>query len=178
MEGKESFDQSRQIRQAEIKEGDLVLRHDSIAEIDMSQSRKLSYKWLSLYKVRKAIPDKGTYFLEEFDGTELAGTYSGNRLKKFIQRNKFYMPIATDADMDDSSSTDGSADGIDNEPPIPDNPTVRRSVRIQENAQMQEGIVLSSVPRPGRFEIVPPSLTDKQRREYVRYEEDDEGNII
>jgi hypothetical protein len=33
-------------------------------------------------------------------------------------------------------------------------------------------------PRPGRFEIVPPSLTDEQRREYVRYEEDDEGNLI
>ena len=44
MEGKEAFDQTRQIRQAEIKEGDLVLKHDSIAEIDMSRSRKLSYK--------------------------------------------------------------------------------------------------------------------------------------
>ena len=37
MEGKESFDQSRQIRQTEITEGDLVLRHDSIAEVDMSR---------------------------------------------------------------------------------------------------------------------------------------------
>jgi hypothetical protein len=96
----------------------------------MSWSRKLSYKWLGPYRVRKAIPDKRTYFLEEFDGTELASTYSGNRLKKFIQRNKFYMLIATDADMDDSSSTDGFADSIDNEPPILDNLMVCRSVRI------------------------------------------------
>jgi hypothetical protein len=88
------------------------------------------------------------------------------------------MLIATDTDMDDSSSTDGFANSIDNEPPILDNPTVRRSVRIQENAQMQENIVLSSVPRPGRFKIVPPLLTNKQRREYVRYEEDNKGNII
>jgi len=44
IKGKESFDQSRQIRQAEIKEGDLVLQHNSITEIDMSQVRKLSYK--------------------------------------------------------------------------------------------------------------------------------------
>jgi hypothetical protein len=51
IEGKESFDQSYQIRQAEIKEGDLVLQHNSIAEINMSQARKLSYKWLGLYKV-------------------------------------------------------------------------------------------------------------------------------
>jgi len=43
---------------------------------------------------------------------------------------------------------------------------------------MREGIVLSSAPRPGRFEIVPLSLTEEQRREYVRYEEDDKGNLI
>jgi hypothetical protein len=44
MEGKDSFNRTRQIRQIEIKKGDLVLRHDSIAEIDMSRSRKLLYK--------------------------------------------------------------------------------------------------------------------------------------
>jgi hypothetical protein len=35
-----------------------------------------------------------------------------------------------------------------------------------------------NAPRPRRLEIVPPSLTDEQRREYVRYKEDDEGNLI
>src|SRR3979490_98374 len=30
IEGKEAFDRTRQIRQKEIKEGDLILRHDSI----------------------------------------------------------------------------------------------------------------------------------------------------
>jgi hypothetical protein len=93
----------------------------------MSQSRKLSYKWLGLYKVRKAIPDKGTYILEEFDRTELASTYSRNRLKKFVQRSRFYMLVATDADQDDSSFTNGSTDSRDNELPVLDNPTVRRS---------------------------------------------------
>jgi hypothetical protein len=43
---------------------------------------------------------------------------------------------------------------------------------------MQEGTVLSDIPRLGRFEIVPLSLTEEQRREYVRYKEDDEGNLI
>jgi len=43
---------------------------------------------------------------------------------------------------------------------------------------MQEGIVLLSIPRLGRFEIVPLLLTNKQRREYVRYEEDNKSNII
>jgi len=44
MEGKESFDRTCQIRQTEIKEGDLVLKHNSIAKVDMSRNRKLSYK--------------------------------------------------------------------------------------------------------------------------------------
>jgi hypothetical protein len=40
------------------------------------------------------------------------------------------MLIATNADINNSSSTDSSADSIDNKPPILDNPMVRRSVRI------------------------------------------------
>ena len=108
MEGKESFDQSRQIRQTEITEGDLVLRHDSVAEIDMSRSRRLSYKWLGPYRVQKAIPDKGTYILEEFDGTKLAGTYSGNRLKKFVVRNRFYIPVAAKSEDGEGSESSNS----------------------------------------------------------------------
>jgi hypothetical protein len=88
------------------------------------------------------------------------------------------MPVATDTGLDDNSSTGGSTDDRDTELQVLDNPTVCRSARIQRNAQMQEGTVLSDAPRPGRFEIVPPSLTEEQRRQYVRYKEDDEGNLI
>jgi hypothetical protein len=62
---------------------------------------------------------------------------------------------------------------MDPELPVLDNPTVCRNARIQRNAQMQQ-----DAPRLRRFEIVPPSLTEEQRREYIRYEEDDEGNLI
>jgi ribosome recycling factor len=37
---------------------------------------------------------------------------------------------------------------------------------------------MPNAPRPGRLKIVPPSLTDEQRREYVKYKEDNEGNLI
>jgi hypothetical protein len=83
------------------------------------------------------------------------------------------MLVATDVDTDDNSSLDSSTDNRDTELQVLGNPTVWRSVRIQRNAQ-----ILSDAPRPGRFEIVPPSLTEEQRREYVRYEEDDKGNLI
>jgi hypothetical protein len=128
IEGKESFDQSRQICQSEIEEGDLVLQHDSIVEINMSRVRKLSYKWLGLYRVRKAIPDKGTYFLEEFDGTALVGTYARNRLKKFVQQSRFYALVATDSDEgSDSSSVGNSTGDEDNDQQALDEVTVCRS---------------------------------------------------
>jgi hypothetical protein len=93
----------------------------------MLLSRKLSYKWFSLYKVKKVILNKGTYFLEEFDKTKLASAYSRNRLKKFVQRSRFYMLIATDMDQDNSSFTNKFTDSKDNELLILDNPIVCRS---------------------------------------------------
>ena len=93
MEGKEAFDRTHQLRSAEIRKDDLVLCHDSSREMDMSRNRKLSYRWLGPYRIQKAIPEKGTYILQEFDRTSLAGTYAGNRLKKFVKRNRFYIPI-------------------------------------------------------------------------------------
>jgi hypothetical protein len=72
--------------------------------------------------------------LEKFDSTELASTYSSNRLKKFVQRDRFYILVVTNADLDDSSSIDGSMDDTDNDSLVLDSPTVRRSAQIQENA--------------------------------------------
>jgi hypothetical protein len=43
---------------------------------------------------------------------------------------------------------------------------------------MQEGIVLLDIPKLGRFKIVPLLLTKKQRREYVKYKENNKGNLI
>jgi len=135
MEGKESFDRTRQIRQTEIKEGNLVLKHNSIAEVDMSRNRKLSYKWLGPYRVRKAIPEKGTYILEEFDGTQLAGTYSGNRLKKFVVRNRFYGPVTDEeVESEDGDGPEESESGEDEELLLQTEAPIRRSARIQQNA--------------------------------------------
>lgn len=82
------------------------------------------------------------------------------------------MPVATDTEPDDSSSSSDSEGSLEE---LEMETTVRRSARIQENARIRQQ---ADAPRPGRFVIVPPTLTDEQRREYVRYEEDDEGNLI
>ena len=44
MAGKEAFDATKQIRQEEIREGDLVLLHDAVREVDMSRRRKLDFR--------------------------------------------------------------------------------------------------------------------------------------
>jgi hypothetical protein len=93
MEGKEAFDGSHRLRQGDIMEGDMVLRHNAQLEADMSTARKLVYKWSGPYRIRTAVLEKGTYILEEFDGTRLPRTYAGNRLKKFVKREGFYEPV-------------------------------------------------------------------------------------
>jgi hypothetical protein len=88
-EGKEAFDAGKRLRTDLLDEEAIVLLHDAVREVDMSKRSKLAYRWLGPYRVRKAYQDKGTYLLEELDGTQLAGTFAGNRLKRFIQRDGF-----------------------------------------------------------------------------------------
>ena len=45
------------------------------------------------YYIHKAILEKGTYELEEFDGTLVPSTHPRNQLKKFVKREGFYVPV-------------------------------------------------------------------------------------
>ena len=85
-QGKELFDDAHSTRDKEIRQGDMVLLHDTQHEKDKSSRRKLNYKWKGPYRVIEAIADKGTYLLSELDGAGLNGTFAGNRLKKFHVR--------------------------------------------------------------------------------------------
>ena len=65
----------------------------------MSTKVKLRYRWLGLYRIRETIVrdgiPKGTYLLEDLDGTKLTGTFPGNRLKLFYTRiGAFEKPYA------------------------------------------------------------------------------------
>ena len=90
MEAKEAFDLSRQLQKKEITTKDVVLRHNAKLELDKSTTNKLVYKWIGPYYVHRAILEKGTYKLEEFDGTPILGTHLENCLKKFVRHNRFY----------------------------------------------------------------------------------------
>ncbi|KAF1934555.1 hypothetical protein EJ02DRAFT_327266, partial [Clathrospora elynae] len=64
----------------------LVLLWDSLREIDMSSIRKLDARWLGPYRISSkepSQPDRGTYRLEDLDGTLFRHTTPGWRLKVF-----------------------------------------------------------------------------------------------
>lgn len=83
---KEYWDDTKEIRREELRLGDLVLLWNSIREIDMSRDRKLDARWMGPYRVRRPWPERGTYQIEDLDGTPLPHTVPGKRLKPFRQR--------------------------------------------------------------------------------------------
>lgn len=86
-ENKEYFDKNNEIRTQPFDIGQLVLLYESSRQLDHSTKTKLAFRWRGPYKVSDARPNTGTYWLEELDGTPLAGTFAGNRLKKFVERD-------------------------------------------------------------------------------------------
>ena len=61
--------------------------YDTKKEKSHSTAKKLKYRWSGPYRIREVIPDKGSYFLEELDGTLKESPVHGNRLKKFWLRD-------------------------------------------------------------------------------------------
>jgi hypothetical protein len=87
---KEYWDEHKEIQYDEFKPGDLVLLWDSVREIDMSRIRKLDPRWLGPYRISGTEPsqsERGTYRLEDLDGTAFRHTAPGWRLKFFQQRS-------------------------------------------------------------------------------------------
>ena len=167
--GKEYFDSHHRIRKSKIGVGDTVLAYDvNLMDNNKSRNTKLLSRWLGPFRVRTANHEKGSYILEEFDGTRCRGTYSGNRLKKFVKRKKFWY------------SPDDEAEGS-----IP-------LVRFDHDAEDTEepDIVIEDVPEEGETEQVLQkdtgvivreqlrTLTDRQKARYLRFEEDWADEVV
>ncbi|KAK3946494.1 hypothetical protein QBC32DRAFT_195058, partial [Pseudoneurospora amorphoporcata] len=55
--------------------GDLVLTYDNERSIDMSSSKKLTYRWKGPYRVRE-VKNKNEYFIETLDGIAIDRSYA------------------------------------------------------------------------------------------------------
>ena len=104
LEGKERHDLKHGICEEELAIGSIVLLHDTRREKGMS--RKLAFKWLGPYRISDAVRDKGTYMLEELDGSQLAGTFAGDRLKKFHPRQRLHPDHTPDLSFEELPSLD------------------------------------------------------------------------
>ena len=89
------------------------------------------------YYVHKAILEKGTYELEEFDRTLVPSTHPRNQLKKFVKREGFYVLV----DMEEEEESEAKEEDV---------------VMSDANKKISEAIL-----QPRFFEIVLPKLTTK-----------------
>ncbi len=128
LEGKERHDLKHRIRIEELAVRSIVLLYDTRREKDIS--RKLAFKWLGLYRISDVVRDKGTYMLEELNGSRLAGIFAGGRLKKFHLRQRLQLDhvpdqsdeeiptleefLAGDSDSDLSDAPPDFSDAADN----------------------------------------------------------------
>jgi hypothetical protein len=159
--GQEYFDSTHNIRKEPLQTGDLILRHDTFKiEVSKSSDTKLNWRWLGPYRISKMDALKGTYWLEELDGTGLAGTYAGNRIKKFVERGHyFYSAYDKEQGVEEGSddeSEENLTDSVNRERDIANEFTQR----VQNNSH-------KTMPT---IEI--PELSKTQQRKYVRFEED------
>ena len=92
-----------------------------------------------------------------------------------MKRHRFYIPVTTEPEQDESVEEQ-------EEEELPSiKVSVRRSSRIQQPTQLPNSeapMPDAPIPLAGKFVIIPPTLTEEQKQEYVRYEEDNEGNLL
>src|SRR3982074_1016347 len=84
------FDDHKRLRseQQQLHVGDLVLLHNTKKIKTYSSKAKLDDNWHGPYRIREVAEDSTFYRLEELDGTHLASTIAGKRLKRFFSRSE------------------------------------------------------------------------------------------
>lgn len=181
-EGKEEFDQAHNVRTEPLKVDDIVLRYDKVVtEIDKSSKTKLQYRWLGPYRIHSANP-VGSFKLKEMDGVILDRSFTGSQLKPFIQKTRFFMPIAGDeaskASTDDLDSDSVAAPALQSSTPRVTRLVQRaRQIELEERElaarQHAQGNELPTVQRRNALNMVVrvPVLTEAQKAQYVRFDD-------
>ena len=71
----------------------LVLAYDYVRHIDMSNNRKLQYRWMGPYRISDILPNN-RFKLKDITGIPIRGVFHGDRLKAFIKdKNGTYAHI-------------------------------------------------------------------------------------
>ena len=81
------FDRTHRLRSRKIEEGDWVLVYDSSLDNQHRATWKFARRWFGPYVVTGA-NDNETYHLAELDGTRMAISVAGKRVKAFKKRHE------------------------------------------------------------------------------------------
>jgi hypothetical protein len=71
--------------QEPLDPGDLVLVYNK--SLEDQWGKLFANRWNGPFKVKEQLP-KGSYLLEELDGTELKRTYAASHIKRFFPRGR------------------------------------------------------------------------------------------
>jgi hypothetical protein len=112
---KSYFDNAKRLRpeHQRLSVGDLVLLHNFHKERSISRRMKLDDNWIGPYRIYEVSPS-GFYRLKEMDGTRLAKSVAGNRIKRFFtRRHREETPVYSEGSEDGESGVDegGVEDG-------------------------------------------------------------------
>lgn len=98
LEGKERHDEKHGICNKKLAIGSIILLYDIQRKKDMSQ--KLAFKCLGPYRICDAVKEKGSYLLEERDGSRLDSTFAGDIIKEFHPRQQLCLDYAPNLDRE------------------------------------------------------------------------------
>ena len=85
-----------------LEPGELVLVYNK--SLEDQWGKLFSNRWNGPFKVKKQLP-KGSYLLEELDGTELWRTYAASHIKRFFPRGRALAEIISEEDQPDQYTT-------------------------------------------------------------------------
>ncbi|KAF8855170.1 hypothetical protein BDZ45DRAFT_746823, partial [Acephala macrosclerotiorum] len=108
---------------------------------------------------------KGSYLLEEVDGTAIRRSYAGNRLKKFVKRDGYWDSL----DNGENEDAVESVDFNDDEDADAEEEATREFRDRQSTQEIEKGTGIV---------VRVPELSEAERDKYIRFPEDwvDEGN--
>ena len=193
-EGKEAFDATHNVRHEPLKVGDMVLRYDKVInDIDMSLRTKLNYRWLGPYRIHSVNP-VGSFKLAELDHSILGRSFTGSQLKRFIERDRFFVrQLATDEDPDpDTDPEDADAVRPSSATRMQGSPVSRRtrSTFVPRSEPEPSSALDSDTPGPEEPSYHPvqhrnlrgivihtPVLIEAEKAQYIRFDYlDDSSN--
>ena len=141
-ESAEYFDENNSIRQEPLHEGDYVLLWDSSIDTSYARMHKFVFRWLGPYQVHEADNEKGTFKIRELDGTVLATSIAGSRLKRYHPRGGTILQEMLQENSEAIEDVESEEEQEDR-PTIPEQytaPVTRSANRQREDEEIRRGL--------------------------------------